>query len=534
MIRLKRIIIILLLVFSFSYKIKAQSDFQLTLVSREIKTTMGVQHQKLKVKMRFKGKETNQQINYMGANPTTNPNISVVALDNYGKMDFNRGTILAQIYTSQYRYPNQKIVSAVNGDFFDINSSMGQSATTRGPHIRDGNVVFEGYGAPSASTSVGIKVDGTPFIGIPEFDSGYYIQVIDEEGSIKLKDLKVKINEVPSGPTDLAVFLPSFNEFGSIPTSEIAGRKMVIRILEQAIHRRASGVENGRYFVRGKYESIIEGQINSIEENTMILVGDDFFLDGLVTETDTIRLHKRPSGSFKDVYQAVSGPHPLIVNGQIIRHTDPAVHPRTATGLKADGTLFFVVVDGRQSSLGMDGVSLEELGEIMNYFGAYQAFNLDGGGSSTMAVLDDTSDTYVIHNSPSDGNLRQDGNGIGFIYGPRYVPLPPIPYPDTRTVLNQVNNLIVEGNKLMFNSVSHADKYVVTIDGKRYETVNPELTIDLAPGLYDVNIKAFGNHDIYKQSKSDTYSIEIYSSAMQKIIDDLLNYGRSTHGYVSE
>ena len=99
MFRLKRIIIVLLIVFSFSYTIKAQEELTMQLVSREVKTVMGVQHQKLKVKMRFKGRISNQQINYMGANPTTNPNISVVALDNYGRMDFNRGTILAQIYT---------------------------------------------------------------------------------------------------------------------------------------------------------------------------------------------------------------------------------------------------------------------------------------------------------------------------------------------------------------------------------------------------------------------------------------------------
>ena len=170
----------------------------------------------------------------------------------------------------------------------------------------------------------------------------------------------------------------------------------------------------------------------------------------------------------------------------------------------------------------------------MNYFGAYQAFNLDGGGSSTIAVLDEASDTYKIHNSPSDGNLRQDGNGIGFIYGPRYVPLPPIPYPDTRTVLNQVNNLIVEGNKLMFNSVENANRYVVTVNGKRYETTDPELTLDLNPGLYDVNVKAYGDHDLYAYSKSDTYNIEIYSTAMQKIMDGLLNYGKNTHSYLSE
>ena len=86
----------------------------------------------------------------------------------------------------------------------------------------------------------------------------------------------------------------------------------------------------------------------------------------------------------------------------------------------------------------------------------------------------------------------------------------------------------------MFNSIPNANRYVVTVNGQKYETANPELTLDLNPGLYDVSIKAFGDHNLYAHSKSDTYNIEIYSSAMQRIIDGLLNYGKNTHGYVSE
>ena len=51
-------------------------------------------------------------------------------------------------------------------------------------------------------------------------------------------------------------------------------------------------------------------------------------------------------------------------------------------------------------------------------------------------------------------------------YGPKNLPLPPIPYPDTRTILNQVNNLLLEGNKLMFNPIENADRYVISVDGK--------------------------------------------------------------------
>ena len=70
-------------------------------------------------------------------------------------------------------------------------------------------------------------------------------------------------------------------------------------------------------------------------------------------------------------------------------------HPRTAVGRKADGTLIFVVVDGRQPALSA-GMSLPELTDLMQQLGAVGAYNLDGGGSTTMVVNGE------IVNSPSD------------------------------------------------------------------------------------------------------------------------------------
>jgi hypothetical protein len=75
--------------------------------------------------------------------------------------------------------------------------------------------------------------------------------------------------------------------------------------------------------------------------------------------------------------------------------------PRTAAGITADGKLVFIVVDGRRFAGGKAtylsaGATIEEMRQLMKYFGAWQAINLDGGGSSTVVV-----DGRVL-NSPSD------------------------------------------------------------------------------------------------------------------------------------
>jgi hypothetical protein len=61
-------------------------------------------------------------------------------------------------------------------------------------------------------------------------------------------------------------------------------------------------------------------------------------------------------------------------------------HPRTAIGLKADGsTLVMVTVDGRQPRRSV-GVSFSELADLMEELGCVDAMNLDGGGSTTMVI----------------------------------------------------------------------------------------------------------------------------------------------------
>ena len=62
----------------------------------------------------------------------------------------------------------------------------------------------------------------------------------------------------------------------------------------------------------------------------------------------------------------------------------PDTHPRTAAGIRSDGTLLLVVVDGRQPL--SRGVDLDQLAALMADLGAEEALNLDGGGSSSLYV----------------------------------------------------------------------------------------------------------------------------------------------------
>lgn len=58
---------------------------------------------------------------------------------------------------------------------------------------------------------------------------------------------------------------------------------------------------------------------------------------------------------------------------------------RSAIGIKKDGTIILLTVDGKQKGVS-EGVTLFEMADIMLNLGAYQAMNLDGGSSTQMVV----------------------------------------------------------------------------------------------------------------------------------------------------
>lgn len=82
------------------------------------------------------------------------------------------------------------------------------------------------------------------------------------------------------------------------------------------------------------------------------------------------------------------------------------LHPRTAFGYSKDKkTVIHCVVDGRSSISA--GATTKELAEIMLSAGAYDAMNLDGGGSSCLFLRD-----FGPMNKNSDGVERAVANGI--------------------------------------------------------------------------------------------------------------------------
>ena len=117
----------------------------------------------------------------------------------------------------------------------------------------------------------------------------------------------------------------------------------------------------------------------------------------------------------KGALQVLSFGPGLIVDGDISVDASDEVgkamasNPRTAIGYLGDNHYVLVVADGRTDE--SEGLSLLELAEFMQSLGATQAYNLDGGGSSTMYY-----DGEVINNPTTNGRNGSERSVSDILY----------------------------------------------------------------------------------------------------------------------
>lgn len=111
--------------------------------------------------------------------------------------------------------------------------------------------------------------------------------------------------------------------------------------------------------------------------------------------------------------EVVGGPAIILKDGIIDASSGYGVDqlPRTAVGIKADGSVVFVVADGRQAPDSC-GQTFQELAEEMKALGCVDALSLDGGGSATMVSQHEGEDNLECINSPSDGTERTVSTAI--------------------------------------------------------------------------------------------------------------------------
>lgn len=137
---------------------------------------------------------------------------------------------------------------------------------------------------------------------------------------------------------------------------------------------------------------VMAAQLNKLK------VGDELTLD----------FEMRLDNQLVNVAQSIGSENyvQILQNGQVAQEGYwNELHPRTGFGVsQTRDTIYLLVVDGRGVST---GCTTKVLAEILQHYGAYNAVNWDGGGSSCLYVRN-----FGPMNNGSDGTERACGNGM--------------------------------------------------------------------------------------------------------------------------
>ena len=506
----KLTILLLTLLTLFSIEVTAEDViFRLDYDSRKTQYIENVRHQEIIGSINYNGTESLQKINYLGVDPTKQ-NIGIVPGDNYISQGWGKGDLGTIINNINTRYDNYEVIGGVNGDFF------GGSGIPIEAFIRDYSVISAGLGYER--TVLGFKDNGEMVFTRPCFD-GYELVAYNSEGQLKDRVQIDHINSAPTNNLEISVYFDDYKD-------SISGSKNKVILNASETHRDDDGAT---FYGNGMFLNQTENMIESVNAQNMIVEGSEFNSNDLLTLGDTAIVQKNLCGDWEDVRFAIGGWEVLVTDGEatdvFTEGAGPTYrHPRTAVGIKEDGTVFFITVDGRDYTNGYLGMTAYELSQLMLYYHAVDAFNLDGGGSTAM-MLQNTEGGYDYMNTPSDGSPRPVTNGVFFVKG-EHKELEYAIFPDNRTQLGIVNDIFITTDGILsFEEVEYATGYEIKIGDDFFQSSGSGYQLEVVPGEYEVQIKTLADGIEFKDSiYTDAITYNMYTEDMNNLIDFFLNY----------
>lgn len=309
----------------------------------------------------------------------SNPNIEVKPL--YPDSSLSKKEKLSTLAADE-----KNLIGAVNADFFDPKSS-----STLGQIIDQGELITTGTSNTNMA-SLNISKSDLAFV---QYWKDYGLTLTNPK-----INLPITFKNKPYLDYDRAII------FDQSWATKSYGNTLNKPIIEMLIvdNRVANIVENGPPMdipANGYVVSAVGKRIADIKNN--FTIDDPVLLDYDV--------------NLKDLDFSIGGGSLMVKDGKAVSTFTTnitGVHPRTAVGISQDRKqLIIITIDGRTKNF--RGVYQSELAQILIELGAYEAINLDGGGSTEMLVKGLGSTSPTIVNYPSDGGERRVHNGIGVI-----------------------------------------------------------------------------------------------------------------------
>lgn len=294
-----------------------------------------------------------------------------------------------------------RVVAGINGDYYGTAHGVPLGSTMVDGELRNMN------GDPYYA--VGFRADGTAIIGDPQL----HMHTLVGGGS----GFDVfAFNHVRQSEYGVFLYDSRFNNRGTTGTSE-PGVDVVCSVADGAL-------TIGGTMTLVVDEVLPEATDTAVEAGKYILTANRKAYDAYTApllalqpgDEVTIQVTSGAGEEWNDVVNLIGAPELLVENGAVVSGLPAGSAPRTAIGQKADGSIVFYTIDGRQSGYSI-GASLTAVAMRLVELGCVTAVALDGGGSTTLVATMPYSTGAGVVNTPSEGGVRAVSNHV-FLVAP--------------------------------------------------------------------------------------------------------------------
>lgn len=390
---------------------------------------------------------------------TYTPGTGVSPLVVYGDTVLSKQTLSTMAKNLEAQ--GYRVIGGVNGDFFDMSTgnplgviiSDGVLRTTSGGFyavgFRDDGSAFVGWPAITVTATFGghttqiTDVNKTRTAAAGNNPGGYYLYTEDYSKTTQHTAPGVDVILTPvmenlGQPVDVDLDVtgsdgtaatpattqitepenPGISDSqGLAPGTQPEGREITTDEVK------ASLIRTDRITVGGRVTCTVDQVLQStgsidIPPGKMVLTINNTNNEWLVSQLsalqpgDTVEIDATSKDTrWNEAVTAIGGFYRIVTNGAVGPHTDNNANPRTAIGVKADGTVVIYTIDGHQPGYSV-GASLTQVAQRMIELGCVDAVGLDGGGSTTIGATMPWNNEMEILNQPSDGSLRAVTNGF--------------------------------------------------------------------------------------------------------------------------
>ena len=286
-----------------------------------------------------------------------------------------------------------RVVAGINGDYYD---------TATG--IPLGSMMTEGVlrNASSEYYAIGFRDDGSTVMGKPSLR-------ITAQSDYGRSLTVTAFNYVRQSSFGIYLYDSTFNARATTGTSE-EGVDVVCSAVSGSL-----GLNGSLTLV---VEQVIEGGKDTPVGAGQYVLSSNLKAAGYVEQLRALQPGERltlsvsANGSeWNGVTNMIGALYQLVDNGQVCSGLVNGAAPRTAVGLKRDGSLVLYTIDGRQSGYSI-GATLTQVAERMVELGCVTALSLDGGGSTAMVATSPDSTVSTLVDKPSGGSERAVTNHI--------------------------------------------------------------------------------------------------------------------------